>query len=345
MIQSELKSKIESFYDIRNIGKISKLEGGYCNQTLKLETLNGDFVLRISRPRTKPESVTSQHALMKFMHARIAEVPLPVSGKDSATFFLHENQVVSLLPFIKGEMANRKINEQQINAAEMLAKLHRAGVEFTGNFARQGYAPLADFDWEENSNWRLVEIKNLLKNGARELKQRLIPPIGESAFNCIEEIVSRRTQIEEELKAVRLWIADLKNSYRKLIFAPSHGDFYPSNLLTFENRIIAVLDWDECQSEWLAYELGRALWEFCRYNERAVVNGKNAEEFLSAYRKAGGVVTQAEMYLLVPFIRSVRVQEVLFSLGEAIHGEWWEPEYTLYNLESLDNIKRGNLFV
>ena len=53
MIENELQSKIKSFYDIGNIGKISKLEGGYWNQTLKLETEKGDFVLRISRPCTK----------------------------------------------------------------------------------------------------------------------------------------------------------------------------------------------------------------------------------------------------------------------------------------------------
>jgi Ser/Thr protein kinase RdoA (MazF antagonist) len=345
MIRNELRAKIESFYDVGNIAEISTLEGGYWNQTLKLETGKGTFVLRISRPRTKAEGVAAQHALMRFIHARVREVPLPLAGKSGADFFVDENRVVSLLPFMRGEMASRKIPEQQTSAAEMLARLHRAGVEFPEHFARPGFAPLADFNWEENSNWRLPEIESLLEKGAQELKRRLIEPIGEAALICIEEIAARKTQIFEELKTVRVWITELKKSGRKLVFAPTHGDFYPSNLLTQENRISAVLDWDECQSEWLSYELGRALWEFCRYDERAVLDAKNAEDFLRAYQASGGVVTETEIDLLVPFIRAVRVQEVLFSLGEAIHGEWWEPEYTLYNLEALDNIERENLFV
>lgn len=344
MIQDDLRALLKSHYDIENISETSKLEGGYWNQTLKLETEKGLFVLRTSRPRTEPQSIAYQHQLMRFMNARIPEIPLTIETKTGETFFVYESKIISLLPFMTGEMTSRKNPKQQISAAQMLAKLHRVGLEFPDQGRRFNYMPLADFNWLENSNWRWTEIQTLLESGTEKLKNRLISPIGEEAEDCIEQIVRRKTQIAEELKAVQHWIEELKKSNRRLISAPTHGDYYPSNLLEIDNKISAVLDWDECQSEWLAYELGRALWEFCRYDEKAVMNAKNAESFLQAYQAADGVVPETEFDLLVPFIRAIRLQEILFSLGEAIYGEWWEPEYTLYNLEALDNRQNGTLF-
>lgn len=345
MTQNRLHSLVKSQYDIGNVKEISKLEGGYWNQTFKLVTDCGDYVLRVSPPRTLAESVVFQHDLMRFMHSRIAEIPLPIAARDGETFFVFENQTVSLLPFMPGEMASRSNPADRTSAAQMLARLHRAALEYPENFLRSNRQTLANFDWEENSNWRLIDIQNLLAGGAKELKKRLIAPIGEKAEDCITEIVARRGQLEQELKIVRSWIERLKNSNRKLLFAPTHGDYYPSNLLTESNRISAVLDWDECRSEWLAYEFGRAVWEFCRDESDGGLISEAANLFVKTYNEAGGVVRDGEYDLLVPFIRSIRVQEILFSLGEAVRGEWWEPEYTLYNFMALDNLPGENFFV
>lgn len=344
MIQDRLRSLVESHYDIGNIEEVFNLEGGYWNQTLKLITISSNYVLRISPPRTLPESVNYQHDLMRFMHTRIAEVPLPVAMKNGETFFVFENRTISLLPFMRGKMASRSNPADRLNAAQMLARIHRAGLEYPGKFLRPGHASLANFDWEENSNWQLAEIQDLLTNGAEELKQHLFPPIDKDVDDCIIEIVARRRQLEQELKVARDSIEQLKNSNRQIVFAPTHGDYYPSNLLAESNQISAVLDWDECQSEWLVYELGRAVWEFCRdENTGAVVSG-SAKNFLQAYTETGGVVPENEFDLLTAFIRSVRVQEILFSLGEALRGEFWDPKYTLYNFTALDNLRHTNLF-
>lgn len=345
MIQDKLRLLIELHYDIGKIGEVSKLEGGYWNQTFKLVADNGDYVLRVSPPRTLAESVVFQHNLMRFMHSRIAEVPLPIAGRDGKTFFVFENQTISLLPFMPGEMANRNNPADRTSAARMLARLHRAGLEYPENFLRPNHATLANFDWEENSNWRLTEIQDLLAGGANELKRHLIAPIGEKAEDCITKIAARRRQLDQELKIVRVWNEQLKSSKRKLIFAPTHGDYHPSNLLTESNRISAVLDWDECRSEWLAYELGRAVWEFCRDASDGGIISEFADLFIKTYKDAGGVVSEVEFDLLAGFIRCIRVQEILFSLGEAVRGEWWEAEYTLYNFMALDNLPPKNFFV
>jgi Ser/Thr protein kinase RdoA (MazF antagonist) len=346
MIQDDLRKSVETFFGTGKIVEISKLEGGYWNQVFKLEAEKGDFVLRLCNPRTKAESVSFQHALLRFMHPRIAEVPLPVTGTGGATFFVRGRRVVSLLTFMPGEMASRKRPAHQISAAAMLGRLHAAALEYPENFGLPDAESLAQFDWETNSNWRWTEIKDLLVGGAEELKKRLVvPPFGESAQDCIEEIAARRTQIAAEREKAENWVTKLKSSKRPLVCAPAHGDYYPGNLLAIDDKISAVIDWDVCRREWLAYELARALWEFCRFDETPVMDSTNVEAFLRAYADAGGMVPETDFDLLIPFIRVVRIEEVLFSLGEALRGEWWEPEYTLFNLEALDNIESGNLFV
>src|SRR5215213_3459916 len=115
MIDEDLKKRVETYFSTGKIGAITRLEGGYWNQVFRLETARGEFVLRHCNPRTKAESVGAQHALMRFMRARIAEVPLPVAGTDGATFFVHGSRVVSLLTFMAGEMASRKRPAHQIS--------------------------------------------------------------------------------------------------------------------------------------------------------------------------------------------------------------------------------------
>src|SRR4051812_30504953 len=114
MISVQLDSQIKLNYGFGNIREISRLEGGYWNQTLKLATEKGEFVLRISRPRTKPESISYQHALMRFMNSKMAKVPAPVTLIDGQTFFVADSCGVTLLPFIEGETASRKLVQNQI---------------------------------------------------------------------------------------------------------------------------------------------------------------------------------------------------------------------------------------
>lgn len=345
MIENELLSLIDLHYGIGVVDKISKLEGGYWNQTLKIETGKGNFVLRISPPRTRWESIASQHDLMRFMNNRIPAVPLPVAGKDERTFLVCKDQVISLFPFIKGETVRRGNAVVEISAAQMLAKLHSAGSEYPEKFARPGYKSPADFNWATNSNWDWAEIRNLLENGAEGLKQTLISPIGGKAYDCIDEIAARKLQITEEREKAENWITELSDSARRLVSAPTHGDYYPGNLLQIDDQISAVIDWDECRDQWLAYELGRAAWEFCRDETNGALRPESAAVFIKSYGEAGGLVPEAELNLLIPFICCIRIEEVLFSLGEAVRGEWWDPEYTLYNLLALDVLENQRLFV
>lgn len=342
MLSAQLSAALETRYDIGPIGPAVVLEGGYWNTVLRLDCSGGVFVLRISHPSTETQSVAYEHALMRFMSARIPQVPAPLVGRDGSTFFQHEGRVISLFPFMPGRIPNRENDAVRMKAACMLARLHQAGLAYPDPSPRPGYPPLQAFDWDHHRLWDWLQVETLLSGEAGRMANATrhfrggIPP-------AMRLIFTRWLQISQGREQIQAWIAQLASSGRPLLFAPTHGDYYRGNLLAEGDRLTAVIDWDECQPEWLTYELGRAVWEFCHDRATHTLDKAKASQFLQVYQDAGGVVPAEEFDLLVPFMRCVRLIEVLFHLGEAARGESWDPDYTWHNWLSFENLEKIRL--
>lgn len=339
MISSELLSTVESRYDVNLIGEAEVLTGGWWNQVFRLPTDSGALVLRVFHRRTKPQNVVYQHALMRFLAQSLAEVHAPLIARDDSTFFRHDDRLVCLLPFVPGEIASRESATDRSGAAQVLAQLHRAALSFPANIPSPDYAPMSEFDWTSNDWWNWLEIQELLEKDANELIG-LLPQVDEQSILAAREIVNRRTQIGEERRHFQARFAEIKSA-RPLLAAPTHGDFYAGNVLVDggSGRISAVIDWDEARPDWLAYELARATWEFCRSKKEKTLDENRAFDFLQSYREAEGVVSPVDFDLLVELMRAVRLQEVLFALAETMSGEFSDLEYTLFNLLSLENLR------
>jgi Ser/Thr protein kinase RdoA (MazF antagonist) len=285
------------------------------------------------------DSIAYEHALMRFIHGHLPEVPCPIAGRDGSTWFQHENRLATLFPFMPGRMADRKSARVRREAARVLARIHDAALDYPDRSPRPGYPSLGDLDWEENRMWSWPAVRAFLSRGDRGPGGAMSdePPEVTAAYQ--REIVDRVLQIEREWENMRGWVAQVAPSGRSLHFAPIHGDYYRRNLLVEGDAITAILDWDDCQPEWLALELGRALWEFCKSKRTDSLQATCARAFLQAYQDAGGPVSEAEFDLLVPFIRCTRLVEALSDLGKAARGEVWDAGYTLHNLIALENLQ------
>lgn len=329
---------LETRYHLRNITSLRPLTGGYWNQVLRLESERGTFVLRLSHPSSTPDSVAYEHALMRFMRRHLPQVPEPLTARDGSTCFLCDGRVVSLFEWMPGEIADRERAAVRAEAARVLARLHQAALRYPDASPRPRYPPVRDLDWDRNRQWDWEAVRAFLCPRARGRGAAILDETEGEEAALRREIAARRLQIEQEREELRDWVARLAASGRPLLFAPTHGDYYRGSLLVEGDRITAVLDWDECQPEWLAWELARALWEFCKCKQSHTLQTVRVPTFLQAYREAGGPVTRTDFDLLVPFIRCVRLMEVLFALGEAVRGEPWDARYTLHNLLSLENL-------
>src|SRR6185503_9652598 len=116
----------------------------------------------------------------------------------------------------------------------------------------------------------------------------------------LKSIVSSQSLIREERELFRKWVATLDD--RVLTWGTIHGDFYPNNLLVEAFEITGVVDWDDCQREWLVWELSRALWEFCKNEDDHTLKSGWATSFIHEYCEAGDLVKPHELELIIPLI-------------------------------------------
>jgi Ser/Thr protein kinase RdoA (MazF antagonist) len=344
-IPETLIEMVETRYELSGVTSVRPLEGGECNQVLRLSCEQGAFVVRISPPGTVPESMTYEHELMAYMQSQRVPVPRPIAGHDGSTWFLCDSQLVTLFPFMPGRMADREHPSDRQDAARVLARIHQAALRYPDRSPRPGfgYPPLWDLDWDRNCLWDWSAVRDFLARGAEGPGGSLQEEPPEVTAASKREIVARLPQIERERETMRAWVARLAASGRRLQVAPVHGDYYRRNLLVEEGRVTAVLDWEDCQLDWVALELGRAVWEFCKCKRRHILLPARARAFLSAYQEAGGPVPETDFDLLLPFIRCALLIDALTDLGNAVPGEAWDAEYTWHNLRSLENLTRGPL--
>ena len=163
--------------------------------------------------------------------------------------------------------------------------------------------------------------------------------VGHNAFESRGEVANRIGQLRAERNYCRVFTSNLIREKRSPVFGPIQGDYYPGNLLIEEGRITAVLDWDECRSDWQCYELARATWEFSRDQSSDSLDRPRVVSFLEGYQDAGGPVPAAEFDLLTPFMRCALLQDLLFGISEATKGRTWEVSYSAYLLRSLENLE------
>ncbi len=95
---------------------------------------------------------------------------------------------------------------------------------------------------------------------------------------------------------------------------PTHGDYYRRNLLCANGEIVGIIDWNDAVVRPLAVELAGATFELCRDDEH-LLHTDRAEEFVAAYRDAGGPVPEREIEMLGPLMRMWIRDDVRGSLA------------------------------
>lgn len=112
------------------VGKPVLLADGLMNQTWRLTTDSGRFVLRVIRPDLPVEEVRYEHDITAHLRERIPEVVVPVPGVDGDTVQRWEAVLVVVFPFVDGTLAvTWPATVWEPWAAATLARLHRAGLD------------------------------------------------------------------------------------------------------------------------------------------------------------------------------------------------------------------------
>lgn len=334
-----LLALIHTYYDLEPITQAVPLTGGEWKTLWRLDGTSASYVVSLSHPTTTVASIAYEHRLLHYLHAHLPQVPAPVLARDSSSYFVDQGRIVSLFPLMPGEMADG--DQAHLTAADFLARFHQVGASYPDRSPRPGVPAWREWDWCA-AEWPLIEAALTSTPATTSLAaQRFWQGTGEWAT----QIIARREQITHERAYFQQWLADLARTNPPLTSGPLHDDYHGNNLLLADGQVTALLDWDGCHPDWLAFDLANGLWEFCSDDDIHTLDLTAAQAFLQAYATASGPVNEPEIDLLIPLIRCRRMIEIMSSLrGIVIGGDWDKsPDYLVHNLLSLENLREIRL--
>jgi Ser/Thr protein kinase RdoA (MazF antagonist) len=184
-----------------------------------------------------------------------------------------------------------------------MARLHRASLEHLHLGHRFGFQP---FDDEWRSTWN--DVIPTLRRGLA----------GEDGFGEMMGMLDR------DVAMLEVWLDDLQTSRRPLAEATIHGDLNLRNLIFRDNRLVAVIDWDDCRVGPIAWEVAQTAFE---------VAAAERLTFWSAYLNAGGPLLPGDVNLLPNLARMGALLQLQYTVKDG-HA-------TPHAMDQLTNVTRA----
>ncbi|MGB1285261.1 MAG: phosphotransferase [Aggregatilineales bacterium] len=104
----------------------TQLTGGYESDVWRV----GDVVVRISPIWRSDAELQWVHDVTRHCATTISEVIAPLTTKDGSTVFRWQNHPITLYPLVTGDMLDLQDDAQVQQAARLLAKVHRSGLQW-----------------------------------------------------------------------------------------------------------------------------------------------------------------------------------------------------------------------
>jgi len=311
-------------------------EGGR-SEVFRLERGGESYALRILHATIDREGIRYVQRVTDHLSMTLPEVPTLIPTTSGVPFAESGGRLATLSNWLPGTHPSSADPWLLEASAALLARLHRSALDAPVKEPRPDRPTYQSLDWRRNYLFDIDTVRRILFEDSSPLHDTS----REEDKGIVEGILSRKSFIMEQADIWSKWSKNPGGIGRALLRAPIHGDIYAANLLCEEDRITALIDWDECQFEPLVYELGRVLWEFAKDGRTYTLNEGKRQRFLSSYNKAGGPVHPEDYDLLVPYISMLRILESLLYIHNSTTGDFWDARYTLENLTALEHLQGG----
>ena len=263
------------------------LAAGLLNQSWRIETRYGAYVLRVSRAERSVEQIAYEHAFARELHTHIGAVVAPLSGRDGVTIQRWRGRALSLYPFVAGQAGTSiAADDRGQQTATMLARIHRASLAHIHLGQRPGFRAV-----DEHPRWIWASIEPALTR----------------ALGCTDGYRRVVQAIEREMAELDVWLDTLHAAKRPLPRATVHGDFNPRNLIFSDTDLIAVVDWDECRIEPIAWEVAQVGFGAADIDPPT---------FWATYLDAGGPLAPEDVDLLAGFARMGALSELQWTTND-----------------------------
>lgn len=266
---------------------------GLMNQSWRVGSPDGTYVLRVSRPELSRESVAYEHAVIGLLHREVREVVPALPGSNGETLQVWRGRALSLFPYIDGTLGTdveAAIRWQQ--AASVLARIHRTSTSLDLTQPADHARTVVD----QSTMWSTV--RPVL---ARDLPRSV-------------EVGELLRFFDDEAADLEAWLESVRTSGRQLRRGVVHGDFNPRNLIFRDNQLIAAIDWEYCHVDVLAYEVALAL------------KAPDPLAFWRTYLDAGGPLKVKDIDLLGGFARIDTLAGLYFTTDGGDRSKPWAIE-------------------
>ncbi len=267
---------------------------GLMNQSWRLASTGTDYVLRVSRPELGPKNVSYEHAVVGRLNDKVREVVAALPGADGETLQAWRGCTLSLFPYIDGILGTEvepAIRWQE--AASVLARIHGAG---------------AGLDVPQPpDHGRTVDEQPTMWSTVR--------PVLERDLAHTAEVDRLFGFFDREAADLEAWLDCVRRSGRLLRRGVVHGDFNPRNLIFSDDQLVAVIDWESCHLDVIAYEAAGVALE-----------APDPLAFWRTYLDVGGPLTAHDIDLLGGFARIGTLTGLYFTTDGGDKSKPWAIE-------------------
>jgi len=214
-------------YDLGRLLAFKGIAEGVENSNFFLHTESGSFILTLYEKRVAAADLPFFLDLMEHLAEHGLNCPLPVKTKAGDLLGKLAGKPAAIVTFLDGVSSRRPSATQCAALGEALARLHRAGADFSGR--RENALSL--------SAWPV--LYDQAKDGAERVQLGLV------------------ALVSEELAYLEAhWPRDLPQGV-------IHADLFPDNVLFLGERVPGVIDFYFACNDALSYDLAICLNAWC----------------------------------------------------------------------------------
>ena len=214
-------SDILSSYSLGELIDSQPFTTGTVQTNLRLQTTTGDYVFRYYEQSRSQDSVLFEVHLMRYLKQRHYPCPAPFNNKSGQIVGLYNNRPYVIFEFIEGDHLENPNEAQKKELVRMVAKLHNI---------TKSYRP---FNKNHRWNYSVDLCRNLAKKKAEKI----------NTVNSKKKL----KWFESELQQLNL--------PRSLPKGVCHCDFHFSNVLFFNGKFNALIDFDDANYTFLIFDL------------------------------------------------------------------------------------------
>lgn len=270
--KEELSKILSSYNHLGKLKRVKPFKLGTVQTNLLLETTKDKFVFRYYESRSKNYALF-EVIVLQYLSNHSYPCPAPIKDIRNNLVGEYKNKPFAIFEFIRGEH-RKNVNPKLI--AQAIGKLHKITIGYKPKYfeARDAYNP--------NSCW---------KNARSD---------------------SKRIKSKSESKKRLQWLTEELNKLKfpnNLPRGVCHCDTHPSNFLYKNEKLIAVLDFDDASYVPLLYDITNMIY-FWAWPHKKKLNFETAKTLLNEYSKYRKL-TRMEKNHLYDFLKMV----IFMSIG------------------------------